>query len=438
MLTAREAALSVLERCRRDGAWSGLVLDRLIKSGDLNAKDASLAVRLSLGVIQNNRFLDYYIDYYCHSPKLEPKLRDLLRLGAYQILFLDKIPVHAAVDESVSLCRAMGMARASGLVNAVLRRLSEHRNDLPEIPGAGTASYLALRYSQSDWLAAELIAQRGYDFTEDFFKACQRPTDIDLQINPLKTDLNSCLAALKESGYSAEIPPYPSNCLSLPGVRPDSLPGYDEGYFYIQDRAAAMAIEIAGIQPGMSVLDACAAPGGKSFAAAIRMQNRGEILSCDLHEKKLRLIESGAERLGIRCIRTMPQDASLEREEWREAFDLVIADMPCSGFGVMRKKPEIRFRSGEEAGKLPAIQTGILENLSGCVKPGGTLLYCTCTVLRQENEDIIRSFLHRHKEYEPIDYEIGGNRSTDGCYTFWPHIDGTDGFFVAKLIRGTT
>lgn len=437
MSTAREAALSVLERCRRDGAWSGQVLDRLLQNGSLKPKDASLAVQLSLGVIQNSRYLDYYIDCFCRAPKLEPKLRDLLRLGAYQILFLDKIPSHAAVDESVSLCRAAGLSRATGLVNAILRRLSEQRDALSDFPGKGSASYLALRYSQSDWLAEELIAQRGYDFTESFFQSCQQPAGIDLQINTLKTDSASYIQMLEKAEKTYDIPPFPTDCIHLRGGSPSDLPGYEDGLFYVQDRAAAMAIDIAGVRPGIKVLDACAAPGGKSFAAAVRMKNSGSITSCDLHEKKLSLIESGAKRLGISCIATFAADATRERTDWQSAFDLVIADVPCSGFGVMRKKPEIRMREREDSARLPEIQAKILDNLSKYVAPCGTLLYSTCTVLRQENEDIVESFLRNHPAFQPADFTIGERSSENGCYTFWPHVDGSDGFFVSKLIRGT-
>ena len=168
MSTAREAALKVLERCRRDGAWSGQALDRVIGAEGLDEREAALASALSLGVVQNSRYLDAVIRGFCRSPKLEPKVQDLLRLGAYQILFADRIPVHAAVSESVSLCRKLGYARAAGLVNAVLRRIGEHRNEPPELPGRGTAAWLALRYSQTDWLAERLCAERGYDFAEAF------------------------------------------------------------------------------------------------------------------------------------------------------------------------------------------------------------------------------------------------------------------------------
>lgn len=435
MITAREAALKVLERCRRDGAWSGQVLDQLLSSGELSARDSALAARLSLSVLQNDRYLDHCIDHYCSASRLEPKIRDLLRLGACQILLLDKIPDHAAVDESVALCKAMGAQRASGLVNAVLRRLSENREHLPEIPGKGSAAYLALRYSQPDWLAERLVGQRGYDFTEAFFAACLQPADTALQINTLKTGADAFTEALTAKGIFYEVPPFPPHAVSLSGGRISELPGYEEGLFYVQDRAAAMAVEIAQPLPGMQVLDACAAPGGKSFACAIRMRDQGSILSCDLHEKKLARIESSAQRLGIRCIQTAAMDAGVFDPAMAGRFDLVIADVPCSGFGVMRKKPEIRRKSAAEAGGLPAVQDRILRNLSAYVKPGGTLLYATCTVLREENEDVVSRFLQERPDFHPLDFTVGERRSERGSYTFWPHIDHSDGFFAAKLRR---
>lgn len=435
MTTAREAALRVLERCRRDGAWSAQVLDQLLSSGNLTDRDAALAARLSLGVLQNDRYLDYYIDSFCSASKLEPKLRDILRLGAFQLLLSDRIPAHAAVSESVALCKASGLARAAGLVNAVLRRLSENRDLLPEIPGKGTASYLGVRYSQPDWLAERLVLQRGYDFAEAFFSVCLEPPETDLQINTLKTDASSYAERLREADIPFSAPEFPESALSVRSGKVAALPGYAEGLFYVQDRAAAMAVEIAAPKPGMTVLDACAAPGGKSFAAALRMRDEGSILSCDLHGKKLSLIESGAKRLGISCIRTAEMDASVFDESLAEGFDLVIADVPCSGFGVMRKKPEIRRKSEAEVGALPAVQARILDNLARYVRPGGTLLYATCTVLREENEELVSGFLKAHPNFQPVDFTAGERPSENGCYTFWPHIDGSDGFFAAKLRR---
>lgn len=431
-MTSREAALAALERCRRDKAWSNASIDNVITKYELDKRDAALASRLCLGVLQNCTLCDFYIDSLCSS-KLEPKVRDILRMGAYQLLFLDKIPARAAVNESVRLCKKAGYARASGLVNAVLRRISS--GDLSEIPGKGGAEYLTVRYSHPLWLAERLISTYGYAFTEEFFAADNTPPKLCIQVNTLKTDARNYAHSLEKTGIEYSDCALPNGCIELVGGNVTELPGFCEGLFYVQDRAARMAVEIASPKSGMNVLDACAAPGGKSFAAAIAMKNEGHILSCDIHEKKLALICSGAERLGINIIETAVADARAFDESRVGSFDIVIADVPCSGIGVIRKKPEIRVKAEEEIAALPGIQLEILRNLSRYVRPGGTLLYSTCTVLPEENEAVIRGFLSDNRDFQLEPFEVCGVKSSDGMYTFWPNIDATDGFFAAKIRR---
>ena len=436
-MTAREAALTALERCRRDGAWSGSSIDAVIKKYALDRREAALASRLCLGVLQNAALCDFYIGVYCSSdPKrLEPKLLDILRLGIYQLLFLEKIPESAAVNESVSLCKKCGLSRASGLCNAVLRRIAENNraNTLPDIPGKGSAEYLSIKYSHPLWLAERIAAERGYDFAEAFFACNNRPAPLTIQLNTLKISPDDYCRLLSREGIAfvqdADLP----DCISFSGGNVTALPGFSEGLFYVQDRAARTAIEIAEPKPGMNVLDACSAPGGKSFAAAIKMLNRGSILSCDIHEKKLKLISAGAERLGISIIKTSAMDAREHNDALKEAFDIVIADVPCSGLGVIAKKPEIRGKTESEIAALPEIQRSILDNLSGYVAPGGTLLYSTCTILRAENEDVVADFLARHKDFVLCGFSAGGISEPSGMHCFWPNADGTDGFFAAKL-----
>lgn len=212
-----------------------------------------------------------------------------------------------------------------------------------------------------------------------------------------------------------------------------SLYGFNEGLFYVQDPAARCAVSAAELKPGMKVLDACAAPGGKSFASAIDMRNTGSVLSCDLHEKKLSLIKSGAERLGINIISTEASDARKERSV---QFDAIIADVPCSGLGVIRKKPDIRFKNPEELENLPEIQLAILNNLAKNLKIGGVMIYSTCTVLKRENEDIVNAFISDNNSYIAEEFTLpNGKTAVNGMYTFWPNIDETDGFFVCKLRR---
>lgn len=436
-ISAREAALTALERCRRDGAWSGASIDNSIKKYGLEKREAALASRLCLGVLQNTSFCDYYIDYYYSGKgsKLEPKLRDILRLGAYQLLFLDRIPVSAAVNESVSLAKRCGFARASGLVNAVLRRLGENRDKLPEISGAGTTDYLSVKYSHPKWLCERIVEEQGYAFAENFLAANNCPPGLTIQVNTLKVTEAEYVRALMRAGIDFAVSPELPGCIELAGGSVIELPGYEEGLFYVQDRAARTAIEIARPRKGDQVLDACAAPGGKSFTAAILMGNEGTILSCDIHEKKLALVRSGAERLGVEIIHTQARDARAAAGLLEGRFDLVIADVPCSGLGVIRKKPEIRFKDEKEIAALPEIQRSILESLSLCVKPGGTLLYSTCTVMKCENEEIVEAFLAAHPDFETEAFSAGGVCSDNGMRCFWPNVDGTDGFFAAKMRR---
>ncbi len=430
---ARYAALVCLERYRRDGTWSGAGIDSIIKKYRLERRDAALTARLCLGVLQNSSLCDYYIDFYS-SAKLEPKLRDILRLGVYQLLFMDKIPDRAAVSESVALCKSCGYSRASGLVNAVLRRIAENKSKLPEIPGKGSAGYLSIKYSHPCWLAEYLIEKKGYEFAEAFFEANNRPGKLSIQVNRLRVTSADYIRALDRADipyrYFQELP----GCIELPGGNAVELPGFEEGLFYVQDRAARLAVEIAEPRPGMSVLDACSCPGGKSFAAAIAMENKGSILARDIHEKKLRLVEQGARRLGIDIIVTACGDARAPEEKLREGFDLVIADVPCSGFGVIGKKPEIRYKDRESLGGLPGMQRDIIGNLADFVKPGGTLVYSTCTIFEEENEQVVMEFLECRKDFRLQPFSVIG-RECAGMYTFWPNVDGTDGFFAAKLIR---
>lgn len=427
-MTGRQAAAAALSKYRRAGAWSEMALDSVIRESALEPREAALCSRLVYGVLQNLAFLDFYIGRYSSTPtnRMEPKVLDILRLSAYQILFMDRIPVSAAVNEGVNLCSGGACKRAAGLVNAVLRRIAENRGALPEIPGEGTAEYLSVRYSHPQWLVAELIEDHGYDFTRDFLAANNAEPPVFVQTNTLKITADALTARLAERGIERSPGGVPGSFSVSGAGRVSSLPEFKEGLFYVQDDAARAAVIESGVKPGMNVLDACAAPGGKSFAAAIQMQNSGRIVSCDLHEKKLRRISEGASRLGIDIISVRKMDARTPDTDLTAWADVVIADAPCSGLGVIRKKPEIRYKDPEALEGLPAIQVSILDGLAGCVKPGGVLLYSTCTVRRRENEGVIERFLKGHGDY-----------SADGMRTLWPHIHGTDGFFICRLIKST-
>lgn len=429
---ARAAALEVLERCRRNNAWSSAALDSVITKYSLDSRSAALASNISLGVMQNCTLCDYYIDSFSKSSKVEPKVRDIMRAAVYQLLFMDRIPDNAAVNEAVNQTKSLGYSRASGFVNAVLRKISKNKDALPEIPNVGTPEFLSVKYSQPKWLAERIILEKGYNFAEAFLTANNTAPKTAIQVNTLKISREEFENKLTESGVEFSRHEWLPDCLYVSGTI-TAVYGFSEGLFYVQDAAARCAVSAAELKEGMSVLDACSAPGGKSFAAAIDMHNCGSILSCDLHEKKLNLINQGAERLGISIIRTETADARVKRNE---EFDVIIADVPCSGIGVIRKKPDIRYKKSEEISDLPEIQLSVIRNLSDNLKIGGVFIYSTCTVLKAENENVVNAFLAENKCFAAEDFVLpNGKSSENGMYTFWPNNDGTDGFFVCKLRR---
>ncbi len=410
----RRTALEALERCRRDGAWSSQVLSSLLEKRALSPRDSALASRLFLGTLQNLAYLDHAIAAYAKG-KIEPKVRDILRLGAYQLFFMDRIPGSAAVNESVKLCRTGSLARASGLVNAVLRRMAQEGP--PTVPGKGSADYLSTLYSHPRWLVEELLKLRDYNGAEAVLRANNEAAATYLQTNTLRTEP----ARLAEALNAVPHPTLPGCLILKDGGSVTAFPEFDQGHFYVQDPAARMAVAIAAPKAGMRVLDACAAPGGKSFAAALEMGDEGEILACDVSSAKLSLVAEGARRLGLTSVRCKSQDARTLREA---PFDLVIADVPCSGMGVIRKKPDIRYRDPKDISQIPELQGAILRNLSGLVKPGGALAYSTCTWRREENRAVVDSFLTENREFT-IEQER----------TFWPDLDHTDGFYLCLIRR---
>lgn len=435
--SAREAALTVLERCRRNQAFSDALLGSAIESAGLDSKDSALCTRLCFGVLQNMLLCDYYIDFYItKKQKLEPKVRDILRLSVYQILFLDKIPSHAAVSEGVELCRKSGFSRACGLVNAVLRRISENKESLPDIPKNDINEYLSIKYSTPVELVRLLTADFGADFTEGLLKANNEPAPTVIQVNTLKTGSEELVSKLERYGFSLEPHSFLPDCFELSGT--GDIAAIDEhknGLFYVQDAAARLAVFAADPKPGFTVLDACSAPGGKSFAAAVMMKNIGRVSAFDIHENKLSRIREGAERLGIDIISTGVMDAAKPDESLANTFDLIIADVPCSGLGVIRKKPDIRYKNLSELERLPETQLSILKGLAPCVKAGGVLLYSTCTILDRENSGVIERFLAEHKNFSAESFTlpepIGEVKS--GMLSLYPHIHHTDGFFICKL-----
>ncbi|MDO4749913.1 MAG: 16S rRNA (cytosine(967)-C(5))-methyltransferase RsmB [Eubacteriales bacterium] len=433
---ARQAAMYVLGRCRRHGAWTAQTLSAATEKFGLDRRDAALCARLCRTVLQNESICDYAIDCWSsvRSRRLEPAVRNALHLGLCQLLLMDRIPDSAAVGESVELVRRAGCARASGLVNAILRKAAAE-GAFPEPPGAGTAKYISVRHSLPLVLCEQLTERYGYDFALGFAEASNKEAPLCLTVNRLRTDINSLVKELAADGVRSNLDARFPDSLFPENLGPiGDNAAFRAGKFYVQDAAAAFAVRAADPKSGMRVLDGCAAPGGKSFLSAILMGDKGEIISCDKQGKKLHLVDEGAKRLGLHIISTHPMDAGNPDPAFEGAFDLVFADVPCSGLGVLRRKPEIRSRKPEEISALPEEQLRLLRGLAGCVRPGGMLLYSTCTVTAEENESVIEAFLRNNEDFVPEAFSLpDGNVVSNGMHRLWPHVEGTDGFFMCRM-----
>ena len=442
---AREAAFRAFGAYRRGEARPELQYGFSGESSGMSASETALAMRILNGVMQNMAFCDYIASCFSsiELKKLHPLVLDILRISIYQIVFLTRIPHSAAVNEGVKLAKKYSNQRAAGYVNAILRKVSDcaANNRLPEAAGGNERQRLSVKYSHPEWLVGELCDILGQEDAEKLMRDNNSAhTPVTAQVNTLMADTDTVLSMLADDGVEAKKHDWLDSCVDLhsPG-NITLLEAFKRGHVYIQDAAARLAVEAAAPEPGDFVIDGCAAPGGKSFASAIRMKNTGRIAACDVSAAKLSLIEGGAMRLGLSIIETMKKDATENDGGFLAMADVVIADVPCSGLGVIRKKPDIRYKAHSDISALPDIQIKILSNLSSYVKPGGTLLYSTCTILKQENEDVVEAFLRENREFSLAAFSLSGiGRFPGGMATLWPHIHGTDGFYICVMARRPT
>ncbi len=431
---ARETALNVLIACRTEGGWSNSVLKEYIYRDRLDRRDAALATRLTYGVLQNRLKLDFYLQQLLTGKlkDLHPAVRDILHLGLYQLIDMDKVPSSAAVNESVDLAKKYCKKQryAPGLVNAVLRKAATAQLKAP----TGWQE----QYSHPQNLIDLLKSYVGKTRIEPMLRANNEAPDTVAQVNTLRISTEDLQKQLEGEGVVAHPHAWMPDCLVLqnPGNL-EQLPSFRQGLFYIQDAAAKLSVLCAEIPENASVLDCCASPGGKSFAAAIAMHGTGSLTSCDIYTHKAELIANGAARLGISNLTARELDATIHVPQWENAMDVVIADVPCSGLGIIRKKPDIRYKNLQEMAGLPALQLQILKNQATYVRPGGVLLYSTCTLVRAENEGVVEAFLQENGEFslEPLKLPACFPENETGMLALVPGEYDTDGFFIAKLRR---
>ena len=365
---------------------------------------------------------------------LHPVIRDILHLGLYQIYLSDKIPANAAVNESVTLAKKNCKKQpfAPGLVNGVLRNAVRRAEEIKQ------PTTLQDRYSHPQALIDLLIKAYGPERVERMLKANNGAPQTVVQVNTLKTTQDALTEFLSKEGVEAKPHSWMENCLVLSSTgNLENLESFQKGLYYVQDPAAKLSVLCAQIPHNANVLDCCSAPGGKSFAAAMVLKGTGKIQSCDIYDHKIPLIQKGAERLGISNLTACRQEAEVFCPQWENKMDVVIADVPCSGYGIIRKKPDIRYKDPKDMEELPALQGAILQNQSRYVKPGGTLVYSTCTLLPRENQEVVEGFLKKNPDFhlEKLSLPEAFPENTTGMLTLLTGEYDTDGFFICKLRR---
>ncbi len=430
MAEPRFEAVKLLTKIEKDSSYSSILIAdafRNVKFAD--GKDTAFAVSLVYGVLEKKLTLDYNISLYLSSrlSKLKPEVLTILRVGAYQIFFCDKIPDSAAVNESVKIAKKSGSSFASGLINAVLRKISSNGLKLPE-------KDLSIIYSVDSSIADSLVSDYGYEKTVEILESFNGRRPIFIRVNTIRCTEEELISSLTKDGVSAEKTQL-ENCLTVENTGDITrLEAFRNGWFFVQDMSSQLCCCLAGAKPGDTVVDCCAAPGGKTFSVAQYLGNTGKIISCDMYEHKTKLISDTAERLGIKNVTTICSDARELPSKVGKA-DVVLCDVPCSGFGVMGRKPEIRYKKVSELSEIPVIQKEILYSCCELVRPGGTLIYSTCTLSKKENDEICDAFLESHKDFFIAD-DAEYKAFTDRYITVFPSSDGGDGFFIAKFIRG--
>ncbi len=432
---ARETALNVLIACRKEAGWSNGVLKQYIARDRLDRRDAALATRLCYGVVQNRLKLDFYLKQLLTGKirDLHPVIHDILHLGLYQILEMDRVPESAAVNESVDLAKKYCPKQrfAPGLVNGVLRSAVREKENLQQPTGWQE------KYSHPQKLIDLLKSYVGRKM-EPMLRANNETPETVVQVNTLRTTQAALIAALEAEGVTASPHGWMENALVLSGTgNIENLTAFQNGLFYVQDTAAKLSVLCAQIPENAQVLDCCAAPGGKSFAAAMVLSGTGHITSCDFYAHKAELIGAGARRLGIENLTAMQRDATVHVPQWENKMDALICDVPCSGYGIIRKKPDIRYKDPDSMKDLPQLQLQILANQATYVRPGGVLLYSTCTLVRAENEGVVEAFLERHPNFclEPLPLPAPFPKNESGMLALVPGEYDTDGFFIARLRR---
>lgn len=436
MADPRLTVVKMLMKMESSEAYSNLLLDHAFNEAELSDRDKAFAAALFYGVLERRLTLDHVIrtNSKIAFEKLDKAAVQILRTGLYQLLYMPSVPESAAVNESVKMCKKLKCFSAQGFVNGMLRSFIRSGKKISYL-GISPEKRLSVEYSCPEWLTEKFISEYGLDFAVRALKASVGKPPVYARVNSLRTTTDKVIAELAKHRIKAA--PYPGlvNCIRLEKAGDiEKCAPFRQGLFHVQDISSQLCCLTLRPVVNETVLDVCAAPGGKSFTLAELMGNNGKLYSMDLHDMRVGLIEDGAARLGIKIITAMQNDASKFNGALPQA-DRVLCDVPCSGFGVIRRKPEIKYKPPEEFAGLPEIQYRILETSARYVKSGGTLVYSTCTLSRAENDDVADRFAAAHPEFMPIVQPVPLSAPGDYKRTYCPDENGGDGFFTASFRR---
>lgn len=443
-MQAREGALKVLYLIDVKEAYSNIALGDEINNGNYSSLDKGFMTELVYGVLENMLLIDYIIEEFSSIKlkKLHPWTLNILRLGVYQLRFLEKVPESAAVNEAVNLAKKY-CNKSSGFVNGVLRSIIRNKDNikLPD-PEKETVKYLSVKYSHPKWMVESFLSFYSEDFVEELLEANNQTPQLYFRVNTLKISVNDCVEILRQQGYEVMVNPFIEEAISLKGdINLSEMEAMKKGYVYIQDFSSMLIAKVLDPKAGDFIVDVCSAPGGKATHMAQLMNNEGAIIARDIYDHKLKLIKKNAENLGISIIKTEKFDALDEDRQLFEKADKVLIDAPCSGLGIIRRKPEIKYRKKPDDIKaITELQLKILKNAANYVRSGGILVYSTCTIDPRENIGVVERFLKERTGFQLVDiakeygrYLPGEHR--DKTIQLYPNLHNTDGFFVAKLIK---
>lgn len=446
MITVRSLAYQILLQLDRTPAHP----DRLLRAvfdrhGGLGDRDRALLTELVYGTVRWQRRLDWHIDQLSRvaPAKIQPEIRILLRLGLYQVLLLDRVPNHAALDETIKVAKQAQPPHLVGFVNGILRAAVRRGSDWdwPD-PQRHPAEALAIRHSHPDWLLDRLLKTMDRAEVEALCAANNQVAPLDLRVNTLKTSPSELLAALRALGLDATPSPWLAGALRISSPRRDLVATdlYGRGWFQIQDEAAQFVAIILAPEPGERVLDLCAGVGGKTLHCAALMENRGELTALDQAAWKLQQLDQAAERCGVAMVRTLTADLLALDPDQRGLFDRVLLDAPCTGFGVLRRNPDIKWRRNrKDPYRFARTQQRLLDQAARLVRPGGTLVYATCSIFEEENEAVADAF-STQPDWQPVPIadtlpEPARSLASGPYFRSWPHRHGIDGFFAARWLR---